>query len=143
GNNMGGVYRTTDRGAHWTQIFSNASVPSSLANVESLTVHPTNGNIAYLTTEVDGLWYTSNLTAATPTWEAVTSYPFRQPTRVFFDPADTGKIWVTSFGHGLGVGNAPLPSWREEQFGPLSTNATISGDDADPDGDGVRNLVEF
>lgn len=143
GNGFGGVYRTTDRGAHWTQIFSNTNVPGQLANVESITVHPTNANIAYVTTETEGLWYTSNLTAASPTWEAVTTYPFRQPTRVFLDPADTGKIWVTSFGHGLCVGNAPLASWREEQFGPASTNAAISGDDADPDGDGVRNLAEF
>jgi hypothetical protein len=142
-NDKGGVYRTTDRGAHWTQIFSNANVPTSLANVESLTVHPSNANIAYLTTEQDGLWYTSNLAAATPTWEAVTSYPFRQPTRVFFDPNDSGKIWVTSFGHGLCVGNVPLASWREEQFGPQSSNAAMAGDNADPDGDGVKNLMEF
>ena len=142
-NNKGGVYRTTNRGVAWTQLFSNATVPSTLANVESITVHPTSASVAYVTTEQDGLWYTGNLGAASPTWEQVATYPFRQPTRVFFDPNDNGKLWVTSFGHGLCVGNAPLASWREEQFGPQSTNALVSGDAADPDGDGVNNLLEF
>jgi Putative binding domain, N-terminal/Viral BACON domain len=58
-----------------------------------------------LTTETEGLWYTSNLSAATPTFSAVTSYPFRQPERVFFNPYNPNEIWVTSFGNGLRVGN--------------------------------------
>lgn len=142
-NNRGGVYRTTNRGQAWTQLFSNDDVASALANVESLTVHPTTPGTAYMTTESEGLWYTSNLGATPPTWEPVPGYEFRQPTRVFFDPANAAKIWVTSFGHGLCVGQTPLASWKELKFGTQSTNADLAGDFADPDHDGVTNIVEY
>jgi hypothetical protein len=58
----------------------------------------------YLTTETEGLWYSSNITSSTPTFSAVTSYPFRQPERVFFNPYNPNEIWITSFGNGLRVG---------------------------------------
>jgi hypothetical protein len=59
----------------------------------------------YLTTENEGLWYSSNINTLAPVFAAVTSYPFRQPERVFFNPYNPSEIWVTSFGNGLRVGN--------------------------------------
>ena len=97
-NGLGGLYRTTDRGAHWTKI-------NSLDRVTSITFSPTNANDAFLTTETDGLWHTSNIHAASPTFTLVSNYPFRQPERVFFNPYNPNEIWVTSFGYGLMVGN--------------------------------------
>ena len=97
-NGLGGLYRTTNRGLNWTKI-------NSLDRVTSCAISPTNSNEMYLTTETEGLWYTSNLNVATPTFTAVTSYPFRQPERVFFNPYNPNEIWVTSFGNGLRVGN--------------------------------------
>ena len=96
-NGLGGLYRTTDRGAHWTRI-------NTLDRVTSITFSPADANVAFLTTETDGLWHTANLHAATPAFAPVTSYPFRQPERVFFNPYNVGEIWVSSFGHGLMVG---------------------------------------
>jgi len=98
-NGLGGLYRTTNRGLSWTRI-------NSLDRVTSCAISPGNSNEMYLTTETEGLWYTSNLSAATPTFTSVTSYPFRQPERVFFNPYNPNEIWVTSFGNGLSVGNA-------------------------------------
>jgi len=98
-NGLGGLYRTTNRGLTWTKI-------NSLDRVTSCAISPTNSSEMYLTTETDGLWYTSNLSATTPTFSAVTSYPFRQPERVFFNPFNPNEIWITSFGNGLRVGNA-------------------------------------
>ena len=97
-NGLGGLYRTTDRGAHWTKI-------NSLDRVTSITFSPTNANDAFLTTETDGLWHTSNIHAASPVFTLVANYPFRQPERVFFNPYNPNEIWVTSFGNGLMVGN--------------------------------------
>ena len=92
---QGRLYKTTNRGTSWTKI-------NSLDRVASLTIDPTESTIsAYLTTETDGLWYTTNLHAASPTFTRVASYPFRQPTRVFFNPNDPTDVWVTSFGGGL------------------------------------------
>ena len=37
----------------------------------------------------------------------------------------------------------PLEAWRLAHFGASQTNADIAGDTADPDGDGVNNLLEY
>jgi photosystem II stability/assembly factor-like uncharacterized protein len=95
-NEVGGLYRTTDRGQNWSRI-------SSLYRVESATVHPRNANILYLTTEAEGLWITQNLRQANPTFTQVPDFPFRHPTRVLFNPYNLSEIWVASFGGGLRV----------------------------------------
>ena len=95
-NNLGGLYRTTDRGLNWTQI-------SDLDRVESVTVNPQDSNVLYLTTEVQGLWLTQNLRQSSPTFTLVPDYPFRHPTRVFFNPYNHKEVWVTSFGGGMRV----------------------------------------
>jgi photosystem II stability/assembly factor-like uncharacterized protein len=97
-NGLGGLYKTTNRGTTWTRI-------NSLDRVTSCAISPVNPNEMYLTTETDGLWYSSNINAATPAFAAVTSYPFRQPERVFFNPFNPNEIWITNFGNGLRVGN--------------------------------------
>jgi dienelactone hydrolase len=38
---------------------------------------------------------------------------------------------------------APLAAWRYVNFGTNATNAAIAGNEADPDGDRVRNLEEY
>lgn len=95
---LGGLYRTTDRGANWTRV-------NNLDRVTSITFTPGAGGDAYLTTETDGLWHTNDVNAASPVFSRVTNYPFRQPERVYFNPFNTSEIWVTSFGNGLSVGN--------------------------------------
>jgi hypothetical protein len=95
-NEVGGLYRTTDRGLSWDRI-------SDLYRVDSCAVHPDNPDLLYLTTETEGLWSTANLTAAAPTFTQVAEYPFSHPMRVFFDPYDHRKVWVASFGGGLRV----------------------------------------
>ncbi|MBY0527581.1 MAG: hypothetical protein K2R98_29560 [Gemmataceae bacterium] len=99
-----GLYRTRDRGKTWALLAGKELAPSGLLNVNSLTIDPSNPNEAYLTTEYDGLWWTGNLRDAKPTFVPVTSYPFRHPTRVFFNPYQKSEVWVTSFGNGIHVG---------------------------------------
>jgi photosystem II stability/assembly factor-like uncharacterized protein len=98
-NGLGGLYKTTDRGASWIKI-------NNLDRVTSCAISPTNPSEMYLTTETDGLWYSSNINSGSPTFSAVTSYPFRQPERVFYNPYNPNEIWITSFGNGIRVGNA-------------------------------------
>ncbi len=100
-NEIGGLYRTFDRGQSWDRI-------SDLYRVESCTVHPDDPDLLYLTTETEGLWSSSNLTSLTPDFEPVSDYPIRQPLRVFFNPYDHREIWVTSFGGGLRVSLATI-----------------------------------
>jgi hypothetical protein len=98
-NGLGGLYKTTNRGISWSKI-------NTLDRVTSCAISPANPNEMYLTTETDGLWYSSNINSASPAFSAVTSYPFRQPERVFYNPFNPSEVWVTSFGHGIRVGNA-------------------------------------
>lgn len=95
---LGGLYRTTDRGQSWTRI-------NALDRVGSCAINPANPDAGYLATENDGLWYSDNLTAPTPGFTQVTSYPFDHPERIFFNPHKWGEIWVTSFGNGLYIGS--------------------------------------
>jgi hypothetical protein len=71
----------------------------------------------YLTTEVDGLWYSENLRSPSPTFSLVDSYPFRHPERVFYSPHDTSALWVTSFGAGLRIGSTATGVSSEREPG--------------------------
>jgi hypothetical protein len=96
----GGLYKTTNRGTNWTKLTG-----TQFDRVTSITFDPGNANNAYLTTETQGLNFSSNMNTATPTFTLVSSYPFRQPERVYFNPYDSTKVWVSSFGNGMKVGS--------------------------------------
>lgn len=99
-NQLGGLYKTSDRGKNWKLLLDLPSKSSNTNRVTSCAVNPKNPNEMYVTTETDGLWYTSNLKSANPTFTQLAEYPFRQPERVFFNPYND-EVWVSSFGHGL------------------------------------------
>jgi len=95
--NVGGLYKTTDRGFTWTRIFNHE-------RVESATISPTNPNEIYVSTEVGGLYYSSNVNSNLPTFQ-LTDYPFRHPMRMFFNPYKPEELWITSFGQGVIIAN--------------------------------------
>ena len=98
-NGIGGLYKTSNRGTTWTKLTA-----ALFDRVTSITFNPQNTSEAYLTTETQGLWMSTNMNASTPTWTLVNSYPFRQPERVYFNPYDQNEMWVSSFGNGLKKG---------------------------------------
>lgn len=100
GGPKGGLYKTTNRGTSWTKLTG-----TQFDRVTSITFDPGNANNAYLTTETQGLNFSSNMNTASPTFMLVNSYPFRQPERVYFNPYDSTKVWVSSFGNGMKVGS--------------------------------------
>jgi len=104
-NGLGGLYKTTNRGTSWTKLTG-----STIDRVTSCTFNPNDANQIYVTTEGQGLWISQNVNDAVPTFSTVTSYPFRQPERVFFNPYDENEVWVTSFGNGMKVGLINNPS---------------------------------
>ena len=99
-NGLGGLYKTIDRGAHWAKLTG-----SQFDRVTSITFNPQNQQQAYLTTETQGLWISNDMNATVPSWTLVSSYPFRQPHRVFFNPFAMNEVWVTSFGNGMKIGD--------------------------------------
>jgi photosystem II stability/assembly factor-like uncharacterized protein len=97
-NGLGGIYKTINRGQSWARI-------NDLDRVTSVTINQNDGTEAYITTESEGLWHSSNFNAATPTFSRIDSYPFQHPERVFFNPYKTTEIWIASFGNGMRVGS--------------------------------------
>ena len=97
-NSLGGLYRTTNRGVSWTRI-------DTLEQVYSITFDPIHRGEAYITTQQEGLYFSSNIEAVTPTLTVLKQYPFRQPNRVYFNPYNANEIWVNSFGNGLKMGS--------------------------------------
>lgn len=114
-NGLGGLYKTTNRGTSWTKIYS-------LDRVTSITFRPGHPDEIYLTSEQNGLWNCTNINNTMPQFNMVTSYPFRQPERVFFNPYNTNEIWVTSFGNGLRTANISTSDTKEEE---IIINTTI------------------
>ncbi len=118
----GGLYMTTNRGVAWTKISTN------LAQVGSVTISPSDSNTMYVTTENDGLWFSTNRYAATPVLQPATNYPFRFPSRVFSNPWNSNEVWVTSFGNGLRLGRLSEPSPQVMTFSGAEqpTNLTLT-----------------
>ncbi len=120
--NRGGVYCTTNRGLSWARI-------SNLKAVGSCTPNPANATEMYLTTEDQGLWYSSNRNLAAPTFSQVAGYPFRFPSRVFYNPYDTNEVWVTSYGNGMRVARVtePKPLIKGIQRANQTSSVTVAG----------------
>lgn len=142
-NELGGLYRTTNRGLSWTLI-------GDFYRVNSATVHPDDPNMLYLSTESEGLWITENLQNASPTFERVSDYPFMQPMRIFFNPFDTDEVWVTSFGNGMRVKRFAAPSCTVGDALALLSCMSGPGVGLDPgcsasdrDGDADSDLADF
>jgi hypothetical protein len=95
-----GLYKTTNRGQSWTLVPGT----SGLSGITQAAFNPRNTNEMYLCTQSDGLWFSSNAHAASPTFSPVMSYPFGSPERVFFNPSNQREVWISSFGNGLRVG---------------------------------------
>jgi hypothetical protein len=96
-NGLGGLYRTSNRGVSWSRI-------SDIDRVYSCTFNPVNQNQMFITSESDGLWFSSNIRETSPTIEQVQSYKFAFPGRVFFNPYNSDEVWVAGFGNGIMVG---------------------------------------
>ncbi len=118
---LGGLYFTTNRGVAWTRITTN------LKAVGSCTISPVNPDEMYVATEDQGLWYSSNRRAAAPVFAQLSGYPFRFPTRLFFNPYDPNEIWVASFGNGMRLGRVsePKPVLRIQRTN-LTSSVTVT-----------------
>jgi hypothetical protein len=110
-NEVGGLYRTTDRGLAWDRI-------NELYRVESITAHPWNPDTAFISTETSGLWMTEELSSPSPTFEQIDGYPFRHPVRIFYEPGNAQRIWTTSFGGGLRVTDTGSVSCTDAETRP-------------------------
>jgi photosystem II stability/assembly factor-like uncharacterized protein len=96
-NSMGGLFRTTNRGVSWSRI-------SDQLYAQSCAISPLDSNQAYLSTASEGLFFCGNLRSPSPTFSAVSEYPFGNPTRIYYNPYEPGEVWFCSFGNGMRYG---------------------------------------
>lgn len=139
----GGLYKTVDGGDAWSLVWAGEPGVAG-SSVISVTPHPTNRYELWMTTRFAGLWISQDRDAPSPTFQQ-TSYPFRAPERVFFNPHVPEEVWITSNGYGLSITSRPkcFPLWQKDRFGSQASDPALVGDAADPDGDGMPNLLEY
>ncbi len=97
-----GVYRTTNRGLSWANVYNQGVLSGSF--------HPSLSNELYICTETNGLVYATNTNSNSFLLTPITSYPFRRPQKVFFNPYNVNEVWVASFGNGFRMGTTSLSS---------------------------------
>ncbi len=103
-NDQGGLFRTTDRGVHWTKLFGTSDVLSPGGGVFSCAFNPNDRNELYVTTSGDGLLVSKNARSEAPIFSPVLNFQFGYPLRALFDPYDENQLWVTTFGNGIHIG---------------------------------------
>jgi len=100
GARCGGVYLSTDAGRSWRRIFDASQ------HVYDVTVDPRNPSIIYNCGFETGAWRSVDRGA---TWVRIRGFNFKWGHRVIPDPADPGKIYITTFGgsvwHGPAAGD--------------------------------------
>lgn len=99
------VYKSTDRGQHWTQISQDLTGNTGVAiaypivyeTVTSISVSAADTNVIYAGTDDGHVWVTNNEGAS---WTEISiGLPVRWVTRVTADPHDAQKVYVTLSGY--------------------------------------------
>ena len=100
GDTGGGIFLSTDGGATWRHVFTEAQ------HVYDVTVDPRDPSVLYAC-GFDQAAFRS--TDRGETWTRIRGYNFKWGQRVIPDPADASKIYVTTFGgsvwHGPAAGD--------------------------------------
>jgi photosystem II stability/assembly factor-like uncharacterized protein len=108
----GGVYLSADGGQHWQNVFKGSR------RIYDVTVDARNSDIVYATGFEAGAWRSAD---RGKTWSRIAGFNFWGGHRVIPDPADAGKIYITTMGssvwHGPAVGD---PNAVEDIVWPAS-----------------------
>jgi photosystem II stability/assembly factor-like uncharacterized protein len=102
GGRGGGLFKTTDGGAHWTEITGNAGLPRGLWGNVGLTISPAKPSRIWAIIEADsGGVYRSDDGGATWSW-INRDHKLRQRAwyymRIEADPKDTNAVWAVNTG---------------------------------------------
>jgi hypothetical protein len=110
GDTGGGLLLSEDAGATWTRLRPDSEY------VYDVTLDPANASILYFTGHDQSAWRSTDRGR---TWLRLRGFNFKQGTRVVPDPADSSKVYITTFGssvwHGPAAGD---PQAAEDVVGP-------------------------
>lgn len=103
---FGGLLRSTDGGANWTQVFVED------AHVYAAAVDPDNPRTVIINTFNSAAFRSDN---GGDTWKRLEGYTFKWGHRPVFDPHNKGMLYLTTFGGSVYYGPAVgVPGAREE-----------------------------
>ena len=105
----GGVYMSADGGASWAKIFSQSE------HVYDVTLDPRNPDILYNAGFETGAWRSVDRGR---TWQRIRGFNFKWGHRVAPDPADAGRVYITTFGGSVWHGPAAGDPAAEEDLVP-------------------------
>jgi photosystem II stability/assembly factor-like uncharacterized protein len=92
----GGVFLSTDAGAHWRKILD-------AGRIYDVTVDPHDPNVLYATGFEASAWRSADRGAS---WQRIRGFNFKHGHRVIPDPADRSKIYIATFGSSVWHGPA-------------------------------------
>ena len=91
----GGIYGTTDGGAHWKPLFTGNQ------HIFDVTFNPKNPSELYATGFESSAWHSTDRGEH---WQRIAGYNFRAGHRVTPDPLHDGMIYINTFGGGVWYG---------------------------------------
>jgi len=107
----GGVYLSEDRGRTWKRVLDRDQ------HVYDVTVDPANPAVLYACGFESSAWRSADRGL---TWQRIRGYNFKWGQRVFPDPKNPDRIYITTFGGGVWYGPATGdPSALEDIAGPV------------------------
>ena len=107
---QGGVFLSADGGRQWRNVLD------ASRRIYDVTVDPRNPDIVYATGFEASAWRSTD---RGQTWSRIRGYNFKDGHRIIPDPADSSRIYITTFGssvwHGPATGD---PKAVEDIVGP-------------------------
>ena len=133
-----GLLRSTNYGQNWSIVpgFTNVTAMDAL-----------NGNVVAYGEMTNDAWYKIYYSSNNgSSWGEITrpGYRFSNTSSLALDPHRPGRIFIGTYERSVGIftPGTPLQQWRLDYF-LSSANAGKGADDADPNNNGLPNLLEY
>ena len=146
GNDLGDLYRTTNRGVSWTKLNLGTVIPTTYGSlsVDSATINPATKEM-YVTTEGYGILYTPDVTVAglsSSNFSVISSFPFSTNERAFINPYNSQDVWVASFGGGIVRGGVAPSTLAATAAGSSQINLTWADNSSNETGFAIDRATD-